>query len=127
MAQVAAPPTEVREESYRPGRGPIDWLGGWRTCIVGCIAFLVLAIAIRIFQQFTAWTVGIDASSKGFGQTYRALYYSEVLAATIGTLETEVAKSREYLDRVQRQDQQLASGALDLESGAAPGTPRGLR
>jgi hypothetical protein len=39
-------------------------------------------------------------------------------------LETEVAKSREYLDRVQRQDHQLASGALDLESGATPG---GLR
>ena len=36
------------------------------------------------------------------------------MAATIGTLETEVAKSREYLDRVNRQDQRLASGALDL-------------
>ena len=48
----------------------------------------------------------------------------DTMAATIGTLETEVAKSREYLDRVQRQDHQLASGALDLESGAAPG---GLR
>jgi len=41
-------------------------------------------------------------------------------------LETEVAKSREYLDRVTRQDQQLASGALDLQSGGG-GTPSGLR
>jgi hypothetical protein len=48
----------------------------------------------------------------------------DTMAATIGTLETEVVKSREYLDRVQRQDQQLASGALDLESGATRG---GLR
>jgi len=47
------------------------------------------------------------------------------MAATIGTLETEVAKSREYLDRVSRQDQQLASGALDLQSGGS--TPSGLR
>jgi hypothetical protein len=48
----------------------------------------------------------------------------DTMAATIGTLETEVAKSRDYLDRVQRQDQQLASGALDLEGGSTPG---GLR
>jgi hypothetical protein len=49
----------------------------------------------------------------------------DTMAATIGTLETEVSKSRAYLDRVQRQDQQLASGALDIESGS--GTPGGLR
>ena len=40
----------------------------------------------------------------------------DTMAATIGTLETEVVKSREYLDRVQRQDQQLATGALDLKT-----------
>jgi uncharacterized protein YaaN involved in tellurite resistance len=43
----------------------------------------------------------------------------DTMAATIGTLETEVAKSREYLDRARRQDQQLATGALDLEGGAS--------
>jgi hypothetical protein len=45
------------------------------------------------------------------------------MAATIGTLETEVTKSQEYLARVQRQDQRLATGELDLESD----TPRSLR
>jgi hypothetical protein len=39
-------------------------------------------------------------------------------------LETEVAKSREYLDRVRRQDEQLASGALDLEGGTTTGRLR---
>ena len=48
----------------------------------------------------------------------------DTMAATIGTLETEVTKSREYLDRVRRQDEQLASGALDLEGDATRG---GLR
>jgi hypothetical protein len=36
------------------------------------------------------------------------------MAATIGTLETEVGKSQAYLERVQRQDDRVASGSLDL-------------
>ena len=48
----------------------------------------------------------------------------DTMAATIGTLEAEVVKSREYLERVNRQDQQLATGALDLTES---GTPGGLR
>ena len=36
------------------------------------------------------------------------------MAATIGTLETEVTKSRAYLERVERQDQGVAHGSLDL-------------
>jgi hypothetical protein len=42
----------------------------------------------------------------------------DTMSATIGTLETEVAKSRDYLDRVAAHDQRQASGigagALDL-------------
>jgi methane/ammonia monooxygenase subunit C len=86
MAQVAAPPAEVQEPTYRPGRGPIDWWGGWRTCIVGCVAFLVLAAAIRIFQQFTAWTYGTDAASTGFNEYYRSLFIAEVIGVTVATL-----------------------------------------
>jgi len=36
------------------------------------------------------------------------------MASTIGTLEGEVGKSREYLDRVQRQNPQVTRGSLDL-------------
>ena len=73
-------------QADRPGRGPIDWLGGWRTCIVGCTAFLLLALAIRIFQQFTAWKTGIDASSRDFTYTYRVLFWAELIGSTAGTL-----------------------------------------
>jgi hypothetical protein len=36
------------------------------------------------------------------------------MAATIGTLEGEVTKSRSYLERVAKQDQRVVSGTLDL-------------
>ena len=49
------------------------------------------------------------------------------MAATIGTLETEVTKSREYLDRVSRSDQRLASGDLNIDRPLEGGTPGGLR
>ena len=43
------------------------------------------------------------------------------MQTTISTLESEVSKSREYLDRVNNTDQRLASGALDIEGGAPGG------
>jgi hypothetical protein len=52
-----------------------------------------------------------------------ALQALDSMSTTITTLETEVGKSREYLDRVSTADQRLASGALDIESG----NPSGLR
>jgi methane/ammonia monooxygenase subunit C len=97
-------------QAHKPGRGPIDWLGGWRTCLVGCSIFLLLALAIRIFQQFTAWTDGIDASSDGFAQTYRALYYAEVLGVTIGTLAWWgylVRKGRQLVNREISHDEEV--------------------
>jgi hypothetical protein len=45
----------------------------------------------------------------------------DTMAATIGTLENEVTKSREYLDRVSRQDERITHGSLDL------GLPGGRR
>src|SRR5215217_7499511 len=119
MAQ-AVEDRELRQEGegrqgQKPGRGPIDWLGGWRTCLVGCSTFLLLAVAIRIFQQYTAWTVGIDASSEGFAQTYRALYYAEVLAATIGTLVWWgylVRKGRTLVNREISHDEEVRRTAV---------------
>ena len=86
MAQVSTIDRAEGRQSERPGRGPIDWWGGWRVCIVGCVAFLVLALAIRIFQQFTAWTIGIDAASHDFGLYYRSLFYAEVFSVSVATL-----------------------------------------
>jgi methane/ammonia monooxygenase subunit C len=89
MTDVATPTAErptAEEPEWKPGRGPIDWLGGWRVCWIGSLAFLGLAAAIRIFQQYTAWTIGIDSSSRDFGLYYRSLFIAEVLGVTAGTL-----------------------------------------
>ncbi|HEX5908281.1 MAG TPA: toxic anion resistance protein, partial [Propionibacteriaceae bacterium] len=86
----------------------------------------------QIQQQAASATIGLPQLQAAFQNIYATmdsidnfkLQALDTMAATIGTLETEVVKSREYLDRVRRQDHQLASGALDLEGGATPG---GLR
>lgn len=79
---TAQAPTMEPKRKY----GPIDWLGGWRTCIVGCIVFLVVAVAIRIWQQFTALDSGLNSASENFTREWRSLFYAEVAAVTIGTL-----------------------------------------
>lgn len=89
MAQPMAQVATIAEEEM-PGRspkyGPIHWLGGWRTCLVGCTTFLLVAVIIRIWQQFTALDAGLDSSSRAFTTQYRTLFVAEVLAVTIGTL-----------------------------------------
>ncbi len=84
MAQVAkAAPDRLGESApgSKPGRGPIDWWGGHRLTFIGPLVFIVIAAAIRIWQQGNAWTIGIDASSPKFTSTYRMLFYSELLAS----------------------------------------------
>src|SRR5690348_147045 len=82
MAQVATAAPDQAVES-KPGRGPIDWWGGHRLTFIGPAVFIVIAAAIRIWQQGNAWTIGIDASSPAFTRTYRVLFYSEVLASGV--------------------------------------------
>ena len=86
----------------------------------------------QIQQQAASATIGLPQLQAAFTNIYATmdsidtfkLQALDTMAATIGTLEGEVVKSREYLDRVNRQDQQLATGALDLTES---GTPGGLR
>ncbi len=85
----------------------------------------------QIQQQAASATIGLPQLQAAFANIYATmdsidtfkLQALDTMAATIGTLEGEVTKSQEYLARVQRQDQRLATGELDLESDA----PRGLR
>ena len=85
----------------------------------------------RIQQQAASATIGLPQLQAAFANIYATmdsidsfkLQALDTMAATIGTLETEVAKSRSYLDRVSQQDQRLSGGGLDLEGG----TPGGLR
>jgi uncharacterized protein YaaN involved in tellurite resistance len=82
--------------------------------------------SVAIQQQAASATIGLPQLQAAFQNIYATMdaidsFKLEALdnmAATIGTLETEVGKSREYLDRVERQNPQVTRGALDL--GAPP-------
>ena len=80
----------------------------------------------RIQEQSAGSTLGLEQLQKAFSNIYetmdaidtfkvRAL---DTMAATIGTLENEVGKSRSYLERVRahdaRQEAGVAAGVLDL-------------
>jgi uncharacterized protein YaaN involved in tellurite resistance len=86
----------------------------------------------QIQQQAASATIGLPQLQAAFQNIYATmdsidnfkLQALDTMAATIGTLESEVVKSRDYLDRARRQDQQLTSGALDLEGGAPGGGVR---
>jgi uncharacterized protein YaaN involved in tellurite resistance len=85
----------------------------------------------QIQQQAASATIGLPQLQAAFANIYATMdsidtfkaQALDTMAATIGTLETEVAKSQEYLDRVSNQDQRIASGSLDLQGGT-PGTLR---
>ncbi|HET7398728.1 MAG TPA: toxic anion resistance protein [Intrasporangium sp.] len=87
---------------------------------------LLKSNSARIQEQSASATIGIESLQKAFANIYETMDAIDTfkvkaldsMAATIGTLETEVAKSRSYLDRVQahdaRQTAGAAVGALDL-------------
>jgi uncharacterized protein YaaN involved in tellurite resistance len=82
--------------------------------------------SVAIQQQAGSATIGLPQLQAAFQNIYATMdaidsFKVEALdnmAATIGTLESEVGKSREYLDRVERQNPRVTRGALDL--GAPP-------
>ena len=84
-----------------------------------------------IQQQAASATIGLPQLQAAFANIYATmdsidtfkLQALDTMQTTISTLESEVTKSRAYLDRVSNADQRLASGALDIEGG----TPGGLR
>jgi uncharacterized protein YaaN involved in tellurite resistance len=79
----------------------------------------------QIQQQAASATIGLPQLQAAFANIYATMDSIDTfkaaaldsMATTIDTLESEVLKSRDYLDRVSRQDAQLASGALDLDAG----------
>ena len=83
----------------------------------------------RIQEQSASSTLSMESLQKAFANIYETMDTIDQfkvraldnMAATIGTLETEVAKSRTYLDRVAAQDQRRADnsapGVLDLGTG----------
>ncbi len=75
-----------------------------------------------IQEQAANSTIGIEQLQAAFANIYATmdsidefkLKALDSMSATIGVLETEVEKSRSYLDRVQRHDARNAQGTLDI-------------
>ncbi|TCN38827.1 uncharacterized protein YaaN involved in tellurite resistance [Kribbella orskensis] len=78
--------------------------------------------SVAIQQQAASASIGLPQLQAAFANIYATMdaidtFKVEALdnmAATIGTLESEVTKSRSYLDRVAQQDQRAVQGTLDL-------------
>ncbi len=77
-----------------------------------------------IQEQAAASTIGIEQLQAAFANIYATmdsidefkLKALDSMSATIGVLETEVEKSRSYLERVQKHDSRNAAGTLDLSN-----------
>ena len=78
--------------------------------------------SVTIQQQAASATIGLPQLQAAFQNIYATMdaidsfkiEALDTMAATIGTLETEVDKSRGYLERVEHQDQRGLRGSLDL-------------
>ncbi len=81
--------------------------------------------SVQIQQQAASATIGLPQLQAAFQNIYATMDAIDTfkvqaldsMAATIGTLQTEVAKSQDYLDRVSQHDQRVAAGSLDLGPG----------
>jgi uncharacterized protein YaaN involved in tellurite resistance len=77
-----------------------------------------------IQEQAASSTIGIEELQAAFANIYATmdsidefkLKALDSMSTTIGVLEVEVGKSRDYLERVQKHDARNAAGALDLSS-----------
>ncbi|MBF6558801.1 MAG: methane monooxygenase [Candidatus Binataceae bacterium] len=61
------------------GRGPTDWLGGWKTLFVGCAALLAANLFLWLFDYKYAFTIGLNSATHAFTTHYRALFWAELL------------------------------------------------
>jgi uncharacterized protein YaaN involved in tellurite resistance len=81
--------------------------------------------SVRIQEQAASATIGLPQLQAAFQNIYQTMDAIDTfkvqaldsMAATVGVLENEVAKSQEYLERVKKRDERLASGSLDLGTG----------
>jgi len=78
--------------------------------------------SVRIQEQAASATIGLPQLQAAFQNIYQTMDAIDTfkvqaldnMAATIGTLETEVTKSRSYLERVNRQNPRVNMGSLNL-------------
>jgi methane/ammonia monooxygenase subunit C len=86
IVQSARAPEAVRErrpEVYDaprvPGKGPTDWMGGWKWGLLAVPILLGAAAVFRVYQGFTALSIGTDSSTPQF-----FWYYEFLVAVEIG-------------------------------------------
>jgi uncharacterized protein YaaN involved in tellurite resistance len=78
--------------------------------------------SVQIQEQAASATIGLPQLQAAFQNIYQTMDAIDAfkvqaldsMAATVGVLQNEVAKSQEYLERVQKRDERIASGSLDL-------------
>ncbi|MFN8079615.1 MAG: toxic anion resistance protein [Kineosporiaceae bacterium] len=78
--------------------------------------------SVQIQEQAASATIGLPQLQAAFQNIYATMdaidtfkvQALDTMATTIGTLETEVTKSREYLERVKQRDERIAAGSLDI-------------
>src|SRR3954451_8625862 len=78
--------------------------------------------SVKIQEQAASATIRLPQLQAAVADIYQTMdaidtykvQALDAMAATIGTLETEVAKSQSYLDRANRQNPQVMAGSLDL-------------
>ncbi|RHW27947.1 toxic anion resistance protein [Nocardioides immobilis] len=78
----------------------------------------------KIQEQAASSTIGMEQLQAAFANIYATmdsidefkLKALDTMSTTIGVLETEVEKSKSYLERVQKHDQRNAAGTLDIKA-----------
>ncbi|MDZ5622986.1 toxic anion resistance protein [Nocardioides bizhenqiangii] len=78
----------------------------------------------KIQEQAASSTIGMEQLQAAFANIYATmdsidefkLKALDTMSTTIGVLETEVEKSKSYLERVQKHDQRNAAGTLDIRA-----------
>ena len=83
-----ATPSSVLVQARSPAKeryGPTDWMGGWKTCLWGSLAVVLLTALHWWYTSRYAWTAGIDAASPEFARYFRTLFWTELIVVGAGT------------------------------------------
>ena len=94
--------------------------------LIESTSHMLASQSVEIQQQAASATIGIDKLQTAFANIYQAMdavdaYKAQALDAmslTVTSLQTEISNAQSYLERVQRSDDRITSGDLDI--GDAP-------
>ena len=75
-------------EEFPKGKGPIDWMGGWKWMWYSIALLSASFIGLRLYQGHFAWynEAGLDSASPAFRKYWFSLFVIELVVATVVTL-----------------------------------------